>query len=100
MTGVKESSVESYLRARVKELGGEHRKVVYQGRKGALDDWCFFPGGKLLIIECKRPKKNKLDPLQEVELKWLQGMGFVASWVNTKEQVDEVLEAFFKATQN
>ena len=93
----KESTVESYLRARVKELGGEHRKVVYQGRKGALDDWCFFPGGKLLIIECKRPKKNKLDPLQEVELKWLQGMGFAASWVNTKEQVDAVLKDFFDA---
>lgn len=97
MTGVKESSVESYLRDRVKELGGEHRKVVYQGRKGSLDDWCFFPGGRLLIIECKRPSKKKLDPLQEVELTWLQGMGFRASWVNTKEQVDAVLKAFFDA---
>lgn len=95
----KESSIENYLRKRVKALGGTHRKVTYQGRKGSLDDWCFFPGGRLLIIECKRPSKKKLDPLQEVELTWLQGMGFSASWVNTKEQVDAVLKAFFDAAR-
>lgn len=91
---MKESTVEEYLRKRVKELGGTHRKVTYQGRKGALDDWCFFPGGKLLIIECKRPKKNKLDPLQEEELKFLLDNGFIAGWVNTKEQVDEILKSY------
>ena len=93
----KESSVEEYLRERVKALGGRHRKVTYQGRKGALDDWCFFPGGRLLIVECKRPKKKKLDPLQEVELTFLLDNGFSAAWVNTKEQVDAVLEDFFRA---
>lgn len=91
---MKESVVEAHLRKRVKELGGVHRKVVYQGRKGALDDWCFFPGGKLLIIECKRPAKNKLDPLQEIELEFLQGYGFKADWANTKEQVDKILTEF------
>lgn len=90
----KESSIEDYLRKRVKAHGGAHRKVTYQGRKGALDDWCFFPGNRLLIIECKRPRKSSLDPLQEIELKWLQGMGFKATWVNTKEQVDAVLKEF------
>lgn len=93
----KESTIESYLRDRVRELGGKHRKVTYQGRGGALDDWCFFPGGRLLIVECKRPKKNSLDPLQEVELKFLLDNGFNAGWVNTKEQVDEILERFLRA---
>lgn len=91
----KESSIENYLRKRVKELGGFHRKVTYQGRKGAPDDWCFFPGGRLLIVECKRPRKNKLDPLQEVEVAILQRAGFNASWVNSKEQVDALLAEFF-----
>ena len=93
----KESSIENYLRKRVKALGGTHRKVTYQGRKGALDDWCLFPGGRLLIVECKRPRKNSLDPLQEVELKFLVDNGFNAVWVNTKEQVDAVLKDFFDA---
>ena len=71
--------------------------VQYQGRKGAPDRWCFFPGNRLLIVECKRPKKNKLDPLQEVEVEWLQGMGFNAGWLNTKEQVDTVIREFLRA---
>ena len=92
---MKEAGVEKYLRRRVKELGGFHRKVTYQGRKGAPDDWCFFPGGKLLIVECKRPGKNHLDPLQDVEVDILQRTGFKATWVNDIEGVDRVLMEFF-----
>lgn len=91
---MKESAVEAHLRKRVKELGGFHRKVVYQGRKGSPDDWCFFPGGRLLIVECKRPGVNKLDPLQEVEIAFLAKHGFAVRWVNTKEHVDELLAEF------
>ena len=97
MTEPKESSVEDYLIAQVKAHGGDTRKVTYQGRKGAPDRWCFFPGNRLLIVECKRPKKNKLDPLQEVEVEWLQGMGFNAGWLNSKEQVDTVIREFLRA---
>lgn len=95
--GRQESNIENYLRDRVKELGGQCRKVLYQGRAGSLDTWCFFPGGRLLIVECKRPRKNSLDPLQEVELKFLVDNGFNAVWVNSKEQVDQVLKDFFSA---
>ena len=94
MNEPKESSVENYLIERVKAHGGDTRKVTYQGRKGAPDRWCFFPGNRLLIVECKRPKKKKLDPLQEVEVEWLQKMGQTATWLNTKEQVDVVLKEF------
>jgi hypothetical protein len=91
--GRAEATVEDYLRGRVKALGGEVRKVLYQGRRGALDAWCFLPGGRLIIVECKRPSRNKLDPLQEDELAWLLRMGFKATWVNSKEQVDEILRS-------
>lgn len=95
---MKEAAVEKHLRDRVRELGGRHRKVTYQGRGGALDDWCFFPGNRLLIIECKRPGKNKLDPLQEVELKFLRDNQFHAYWANTKEEIDRILKEFCIAT--
>ena len=95
--GREETKIEDYLRERVKALGGETRKCTYQGRAGALDQMCFFPGGRLLIVECKRPRKNSLDPLQEVELKFLVDNGFNAVWVNSKEQVDQVLKDFFSA---
>lgn len=96
--GRKESAVENYLRERVVKLGGVYRKVTYQGRKGALDLWCFFPGGRLLIVETKRPGKNSLDPLQEVELDFLKRFQFHADWANSKEEIDAILEAFCKAT--
>ena len=79
-------------------MGGTHRKVTYQGRGGALDDWCFFPGGRLLIIECKRPGKTKIDPLQEEELEFLLKMGFYAVWVANRDAVDIVLKEFFEET--
>lgn len=92
---MKENKIEAHLRKRVKERGGEHRKVTYQGRNGALDDWCFFPGGLLLIVECKRLNRTSLDPLQEVEMEWLTKMGFTARFANSIESVDEIISDFF-----
>lgn len=93
--GKKEAIVEDYLRKRVKELGGFSRKVVYQGRKGAPDDWNFFPNGKLLIVECKA-KGEVPEPLQEVELAALRKFGFWATWTDSREGVDRILEEFLK----
>ena len=88
---MREAVIEAYLRKRVKEKGGVHRKVVYQGRTGSPDDWCFFPDGRLLIVECKAPGKRP-DQHQELEIALLQSMGFEASWVSSKEDVDKLLE--------
>jgi len=40
---MKESAVEAYLVERVKKLGGEVRKVSWQGRKGAPDRLVMLP---------------------------------------------------------
>lgn len=85
--------VEAYLRKRVKELGGFYRKVVYQGRSGSPDDWCFFSGGRLLIIECKS-STGRLSAVQKREIQLLKKKGFKVAVVYSKEDVDEVLDAF------
>lgn len=90
---MKEAPVEKYLRDEVKKLGGEHRKVLYQGRTGSPDDWCFLPGGVLLIVECKRPGKEPTKQQYE-EIRWLCSMGFHATWVDTKAKIDELLAPF------
>lgn len=93
--GRKEGIIENYLRNSVKALGGgaECRKVVYQGRTGALDQWCFMPNGKLLIVECKAPGEP-LKRHQRDEMEWLQGLGFEAHWVDSKEAIDKLLEEY------
>lgn len=93
--GRKEAMVEDYLRKRVKELGGITRKVVYQGRNGAPDEWCMFPGGRLLLVECKA-EGEKPEPLQDAELATLRKLGFWATWTDSCEGVDRILEDFLK----
>jgi hypothetical protein len=44
---MKESTIEDYLVRRVKELGGEVRKVNWQGRKGAPDRLVMLPMTKM-----------------------------------------------------
>jgi hypothetical protein len=59
---MKESAVEAYLVERVKKLGGEVRKVSWQGRKGAPDRLVMLPG-------CDAPGWFKSDRTIWVELK-------------------------------
>jgi hypothetical protein len=52
---MRERAIEAYLVRRVKELGGEVRKVKWIGRRGAPDRLVMLPGGVLHWIELKRP---------------------------------------------
>lgn len=85
-----EKIVERYLRTEVARLGGFHRKVIYQGRHGSPDDWCFFPDGRLLIAECKTTNE-KPTPEQVREIKRLSDMGQLVFIVDSKASVDEML---------
>jgi hypothetical protein len=91
--GRKENKVEAYLQKRVAELGGFTRKVTYQGRAGAPDQWAFFPGGRLLIVECKA-EDGTLDALQSQEIRQLLRYQFIARVAYTKEEVDEYLKDY------
>jgi hypothetical protein len=91
--GRKENKVEAYLQKRVTELGGFTRKVTYQGRAGAPDQWCFFPGGRLLIVECKA-EDGTLDALQAQEIRQLKRYEFEAHVAYTKEDVEKYLRGY------
>lgn len=71
--------LESYIVSQTKKIakaaGYIHRKVVYQNRRGAPDDWFFGQDGDLIIIEHKRPGEVP-DPHQEREIKRLRDRGF------------------------
>ena len=84
-----EREVESYLLKRVKELGGECRKVSWQGRHGAPDRFAMFPWG-CVWIELKRPGA-KAKPHQIREHARLRSMGQTVLVLDSVESIDEWL---------
>lgn len=90
---VAERNIERALVKRVKELGGQVRKVVWQGRRGAPDRLVLLPkkrGPRLLFVELKAPK-GKLSKLQEIEHEILANYGVRVVVVNSIKQIEEVI---------
>jgi hypothetical protein len=60
----KEDSVEEELVRRVRALGGRCEKMAMQGRRGFPDRLVVLPGGRIYLVECKRPVGGRLSPHQ------------------------------------
>jgi len=101
---LRESDIEKYLVKRVKELGGECRKIQFIGRPGAPDRLVMLPdkiGGvgafrqvvrnaQTIWIELKAPGK-KAEPHQAREHARMRKMGQRVVVIDSLEGVDEVL---------
>lgn len=55
MPKLRESDIERYLKETVENAGGEYRRLKWQGRRGAPDDFVMLNGGH--FTECKAPGK-------------------------------------------
>ena len=104
---MRESTIEQHLVKRVKELGGEVRKVQWIGRRGAPDRlvmlparklspgldcaWCN-PPGRTIWIELKAPG---IPPAahQVREHKRMRAMGQHVVVIDNIAAVDKLLEA-------
>ena len=91
--GRRENKIEKYLCEQATLRNAIARKVTYQGRRGAPDRWLFFPTGMLLIVECKAPGE-KPEALQLHEMKLLRKQGFAVAWVDSRGEVNRLLEEF------
>jgi hypothetical protein len=92
---MKERDIERALIKRVKEVGGEVRKVVWQGRRGAPDRLVLLPKNRrkarpLIFVELKAPK-GKVSRLQALEHEILARYGVRVVVVNSIEQIEEVI---------
>lgn len=101
---MKESVIEQYLVDRVKELGGEVRKVKWIGRRGAPDRLVMLPPFKwypacpdidqlparTIWVELKATGE-KAKPHQVREHERMRAMGQRVEVVDSIERVDEVL---------
>ncbi len=87
---MRESAIEEHLHKRVKELGGDYRRVSWIGRNGANDDLILLPDQKRhVLVECKRPKKAATTA-QLREHGRLRDAGFEVYVVSTIAEVDAI----------
>lgn len=98
---MRERDIEAHLVKRVKEMGGEVRKVKWIGRNGAPDRLVMLPPfmfrGKPLPVkpttiwvELKATGK-KAEPHQLREHKRMRAMGQRVEMIDSLEAVDELL---------
>lgn len=108
---MRESEIEAYLVARVKDLGGEVRKVKFLDRRGAPDRLVMLPSmvgdsfafgvdrkidapgfrrSRTIWIELKAPGV-KPEPHQVREHERMRAMGQRVEVADSLERVDEVL---------
>ncbi len=89
---MRESTIEAYLRDRVKELGGKAYKFVSPGNDGVPDRLVCLPGGRAFFVETKRPGE-KPTKLQRNRHRELRKMGFVVfGKVDSKQGADRVIQ--------
>jgi hypothetical protein len=88
---VREATIETYFRRRVKEAGGLERKFTSPGRRAVTDRIVVFPGGRVSFIELKAPgKKPRADQLREHGR--LKRMGCSVLVIDSKELVDAFIK--------
>jgi hypothetical protein len=89
-----ERKVEDHLRHRVRETGGECRKVVWPAHNGAPDRLVGWPGKGHALVETKRPKGRGPAAHQEREHTRLRSIGFEVVTLYTCAEVDAFVERF------
>lgn len=87
---VRESNIETYFIRKVREHGGDVRKVKWPGRRHAPDRLALFDGYHFLV-ELKRPKKG-CEGGQLREHDRLRRAGFEVYVASTKGEVDAIIE--------
>lgn len=84
---IAERDVVAYFKRKVAALGGETRKLAYEGRNGATDQLVLLPG-RHCVVELKRPGEEPRI-VQAREHERLRGAGFDVFVLSTLDEVDE-----------
>ena len=87
---MRERVIEQHLVRRVKELGGEVRKVGWIGRSGAPDRLVLLPGGKTFWVELKATDQ-KPSRIQEREHTRMRVMGQDVVVIDSLQAIDSLL---------
>lgn len=93
---MRESTIEDYLSACVRQLGGDTRKLAWIGRSDAPDRYVMLPhrvhkAAKQLLVEVKRPGEAP-RPSQLREHERLRRFGVRVEVVDSFEAVDALIK--------
>lgn len=85
---MRESTIEAYLRERVKALGGVALKLSPAGFAGLPDRLVLLPKARLWFVELKAPGEAP-RPLQVSRHRLLRGLGFQVLVIDSIQGVDD-----------
>lgn len=98
--GKAEAKVEDYLRKRVKETGGKCRKLRFIGRRGALDNLCWWRFPNVAVVECKAEGEDiDLSSPQGRTFVGMRDDGWPAYVVSSHAEVDALLATIMEETE-
>lgn len=92
---MREKQIEEKLRDEVKKLRGLALKFVSPGTSGVFDRIVLMPGGKVWLVELKKPGKI-LSPLQQVFEKKLIGLGTPYRVIDDMKKVTDFINELKK----
>lgn len=87
----RESVVEKYLNEQVKARRG---RTVKLRMRGWPDRLVLLPRVPIFLVETKRPKGSRYEPLQLRIHTVIRNMGHTVHVAHTKEQVDQLLAPY------
>lgn len=90
--GPRESKVERELRDRIEANGGECIKVTVIGRRGFFDRLVTLPGGRVILVEVKRPKGGRVAPHQMLWHERFAELGVAVAIVKRSADIDALLK--------
>lgn len=90
---MREKEIENYLKNKVKSMKGIAIKLNSMSMSGLPDRMVLLPKGIILFVELKRPG-GKARPLQLVTHRLLKNLGFEVYVIDSKKQVEEVLNKY------
>lgn len=94
-----EKNVESYLRIKVRNMGGKAYKFVSPGNAGVPDRLVVIPGVEMFFVELKATG-GKPTVLQEQKIAELDRLGQTVFIADSKESVDKILAAAARMRKN
>ena len=89
---MREASIETYLRGRVKDAGGLCIKLSPASYVGIPDRLVVLPGGWIVFVEVKKPNGGQIGKLQHWWRARLIELGCRHRFALTREDVDGIME--------